>query len=108
MTFPVRRKGSATEMIDRLSIPYGMYKCNNGREVLFNREYQPIWTRNKEKGEIAEQADPKEWIKFKEQLWFYNDFATPIGNKKVNQACRRILDAFLNGRPVGKTAIFKR
>jgi hypothetical protein len=29
----------------RVALPYGMWTCADGREVLFNRNYDPIWGR---------------------------------------------------------------
>jgi hypothetical protein len=55
---------------DSDTLPYGMYICADGREVLFDRGYRPLWSR-RPGGEI-EPADPHEWIHFKRQIWFYN------------------------------------
>jgi hypothetical protein len=40
---------------------YGRWKCGDGREVLFNRDYRPIWQRYP--GQRAEPADPDEWVR---------------------------------------------
>jgi hypothetical protein len=55
----------------RAYYPYGMWTCSDGRQVLFNRHYEPIWERKCESAP-AERADPKEWVKFSGQEWFYN------------------------------------
>jgi hypothetical protein len=38
-------------------LPYGIWICADGREVLFNRAYSPIWQRSP--GQLAEPADPR-------------------------------------------------
>jgi hypothetical protein len=52
-------------------LPYGQWSCPDGREVLFNRCYEPIWQRRP--GEAPARADPKEWVKWEKQTWFYDD-----------------------------------
>ena len=39
---------------------YGKWTCADGREVLFNRGYRPIWQRYP--GQPAEPADPDRWV----------------------------------------------
>jgi hypothetical protein len=42
---------------------YGRWRClddKGRREVLFNRDYQPLWSRRP--GQPVEVADPKEWV----------------------------------------------
>jgi hypothetical protein len=73
----------------RHKLPYGMWTCEDGREVLFNRDYQPIWSRNINHQPIAN--DPEEWIKWKGQKWFYNDSTTPWRDKKSYEVCENIL-----------------
>jgi hypothetical protein len=41
-------------------LPYGIWICADGREVLFNRAYTPIWQRRP--GQTAEPADPSERV----------------------------------------------
>jgi hypothetical protein len=63
------------------NLPYGMWTCADGREVLFNRSYKPIWQRRPD--QLAERADLNEWVKeIKKQEWFYDDI-TPEGRKKA-------------------------
>lgn len=42
------------------SFPYGKWTCADGREVLFNRDYCPIWQRRP--GQPARPAYPFEWV----------------------------------------------
>jgi len=51
--------------------PYGKWTCEDGREVLFNRFYEPIYERRRNSS--AELADRKEWVPWKHQEWFYED-----------------------------------
>jgi hypothetical protein len=43
----------------RRTLPYGIWYCKDGREVLFNREYQPIAQR---KNGVTAFADRSEWV----------------------------------------------
>ena len=53
-------------------MPYGRWTAEDGREILFNRDYSPIWQRLP--GQAPEPADPKEWVKgILTQDWFYSD-----------------------------------
>lgn len=58
-------------------LPYGLWTCQGGREVLFNRFYEPIWQR--QDGTIS-RVDPKEWVPWSTQKWFYDD-GTPESGK---------------------------
>jgi hypothetical protein len=59
----------------RYRLPYGLWTCVDGREVLFNRDYKPIWQRHS--GEAATVADRDEWISYVDQKWFYGDHSAP-------------------------------
>ena len=39
---------------------YGRWRCRDGREVLFNRGYRPLWERRP--GQPVAIANPKEWV----------------------------------------------
>jgi hypothetical protein len=56
----------------RNELPYGVWACEDGREVLFNRFYEPIWQRASPSAN-PEPADPKESAAWKHQWWFYDD-----------------------------------
>lgn len=53
---PICRRG-----VRRKFLPYGKWTCSDGREVLFNRAYSPIWERYP--GKRAALADPHEWVR---------------------------------------------
>ena len=75
---------SARQFIRWAFQPYGIWTTEDGREVLFNRDYQPIWQRRS--GEPPEPADRKEWVKgILSQRWFYKD-GTPESQKHARGA----------------------
>jgi hypothetical protein len=57
-------------LFTRWRIPYGLWTCEGGREIIFNRDYKPIWER---KGGKVKPGNPKEWVKFIDQRWFHSD-----------------------------------
>jgi hypothetical protein len=106
MSFPERRRQTASESLSRYGLPYGVY-INETEEVLFNRGYQPIWRRREIAlgyWDSAEQANPGEWIKYKEQLWFYDDSCPPDRNAKSRIRCLRVLNNFFSGKSIRQIA----
>ncbi len=74
----------------RLYLPYGKWRCESGKEVLFNRDYSPIWERSP-KGRVRVISPNKE-IDFLEQEFFYDDRSAPYYNNEVTlQRCQSIL-----------------
>ena len=60
----------------RRMLPYGIWICQDGREVVFNREYQPIF--QKING-VNSFADRSEWVKdIVNTIYLYNDGNSPI------------------------------
>lgn len=55
------------DLIERL--PYGSFSDPDGREVLINRYYQPIWQRLG--GQPATRADPVDWLPVRVTQFFY-------------------------------------
>lgn len=51
-------------------MPYGVWACADGREVLFNRRYVPLFERRP--GGPVSAANPAEWVPFVRQAWFYS------------------------------------
>ncbi len=78
------------ERMDHL--PYGKWTCEDRREVLFNRFYEPIYQRIRMG--VTESADRKEWVQWKHQEWFYDDTYSEILAKnaaiKVSMALLRV------------------
>jgi hypothetical protein len=50
---------------------YGCWRCYDGREVLFNRSYQPLWERRP--GQAVEMSNPKEWVNWDTETFFWNE-----------------------------------
>jgi len=63
-------------------IPYGKWTCADGREVLFNRHYSPIYQRATATWP-CERANQYEWVPFVKQEWFYNDAHTVKQSIKI-------------------------
>ena len=62
----------------RRTLPYGMWTCFDGRQVLFNREYQPIL--EKKDGECR-HCDRNEWVDhatIETTQYFYDDLTAPL------------------------------
>ena len=75
----------------RLSLPYGKWICKDGQEVLFNRDYTPIWTRKANEG--AETVNPATWVTHQETIFYYDDATAPYyGNAKTHEVCLSILE----------------
>ena len=76
----------------RHRLPYGKWTCADGREVLFNRNYKPIWQRRP--GQPAEAADPAERVRFERQEWFYSDVNQPWRNVEADRRCNAMLSSW--------------
>lgn len=82
-----------TLTLQQMELPYGMWTCEDGREVLFNRKYWPIWERRER--EPVKAADPHEWVKgIVKTEYFFNDGNPPWGNRASLRKCKEILQAF--------------
>ncbi len=80
----------------RNDFPYGVWFCQGGRTVLFNRFYEPIWQRTGD-GPVAE-ADAREWVEgIERQAWFYDDGFTERARRRV---AKEALGAFQRGEPL--------
>ncbi len=80
-----------------------MWTCADGRQVLFNRDYRPIWQRYP--GKAAEKADPAEWVTWIKQQYLFDDGWGEIWGNSAAAAKARIpieqaLLDFLYGAPV--------
>ncbi len=72
----------------RSTLPYGMWTCADGREILFNRNYQPIWQRI---DGVFTAADRDEWVPWVEQSWFFDDTDPPWLNAHTHVLCEAAL-----------------
>jgi hypothetical protein len=84
------RKTSRERWVDL--VPYGRWVCGDGREVLFNRCYQPIWQRRP--GAPAEPANPDEWVPWITQAWFWDDYDHPGRNRKTLTKVNKLLKSW--------------
>ena len=65
-------------------LPYGCYHCENGREVLHDRNYAPLCERSP--GQPARRADPCEWVqKIVRDECFYVCASGPTGTPEAKQ-----------------------
>jgi hypothetical protein len=69
----------------RIVLPYGKWRCADGTEVLFNRDYRPIWKKHPNGAIVA--ADPDEWINFSKQEYFFGDHNSPDENRDSYRTC---------------------
>jgi hypothetical protein len=61
--------------------PYGRWTCADGREVLFNRLYEPLWERLD--GLAPSPARATEWVPdIVQQIWFYSDNHAEAAKRK--------------------------
>jgi hypothetical protein len=74
----------------RLALPYGKWICKDGSEVLFNRDYKPIWAKLLT-GEVI-SIEPNTWIDSKEQTWFFKDSNPPWTDNKTLARCKGALE----------------
>ncbi len=71
----------------RIVLPYGKWTCADGTQVLFNRDYRPIW--KKYPNGVVVAADPDEWVNFAKQEYIFceptpNEDRTHIGFASMN------------------------
>ena len=69
----------------RLFLPYGKWKCSDGTEVLFNRNYKPMWARNKNREMVDIQ--PNAWVNYENQSWYFGDHNAPWDNRDSFNKC---------------------
>jgi len=95
-------------------IPYGVYTCPDGTQVLFDRAYVPTWARNADGSGV--EAVPRlpdgrgRWVDHTGQKYFYIGGAWPNGWPKYKSARlrrliehgERILADFKAGLPIEK------
>jgi hypothetical protein len=73
----------------RLYLPYGKWNCADGTEVLFNRDYRPIWEKRPDGTVIA--ANPDEWIRVSKQEFCYGGLLSPDSDMATFRLCCNIL-----------------
>jgi hypothetical protein len=74
---PFLQESLKTLEFRRHKLPYGRWLTGDGREILFNRRYKPLWERRSggaERATVPTPADRGEWVPgIVYQTWFYND-----------------------------------
>lgn len=94
-----RARGKRREWM-RAVLPYGLWTCEDGREVLFNRRYEPIWQRRV--GAVAEAADPSERVPWLHQSWLYQEDDPPWADASTLARLAAVLSAW--GVPIPELA----
>lgn len=74
----------------RLYMPYGKWTCADGTEVLFNRDYCPMWARLLDGSVIS--LDPDTWISYKDEEWYFSDGTAPWHKKETIPRCLKVLE----------------
>jgi hypothetical protein len=86
------------EAMIMMHLPYGLWTCEDGREVLFNRFYEPLWERRP--GEPAKAGDPHENVPPRQMVhpgkleWIYDDQAMARRKKPTLKRCVEVLEAW--------------
>jgi hypothetical protein len=79
------QSGAADFKPMRLYIPYGKWTCPDGSEVLYNRDYCPLWAKKPDGTVIA--LDPDTWVDIKDDSeGYFNDGTTPWSGDKTSLA----------------------
>lgn len=74
----------------RVAYPYGKWTTKDGAEVLFNREYQPIWVKHPD-GKV-DSAARDWWVpNIVKQEWYYNDSNPPNDDRRLKNACDSLI-----------------
>jgi len=60
-----------------------MWTCADGREVLFDRYYEPLYQRYP--GRAPTPVDPWERVQWDSQIWFYGDGAPELAKLKASR-----------------------
>lgn len=76
----------------RLHLPYGKWKCADGREVLFNRDYCPIWERSPDG--VVTPIEPDVYVDHEDSEFYFNDGTAPYydNNSATVKECLSILN----------------
>ena len=88
----IQQKTERAAKLDGDCLPYGIWFCRNGREVLFDRNHCALWQKAPD-GTVT-KADPGEWVHWIEQDYFY-DARTRPRSRKYGAATKNKLAAIL-------------
>lgn len=70
--------------------PYGKFIEADGAEVIFDRRYRPICRVFLDRR--VEVVNPRQWINFEDQSWFYNSINHPCNNKKTRTVLLNLIE----------------
>ena len=85
----------------RLYLPYGKWVCTDGREVLFNRDYTPIWQRQANRA--GDLIEPEADVDYDSRTFYFDDRSAPYyGNDGTLANCLNILKEWgiANRKPI--------
>jgi hypothetical protein len=69
--------------------PYGMWTTSNGRQVIFDRAYRPLWERSIG---VVRNADASEWVRdIAYSQFFFDDGQLPYRQCAGMKQLRRVL-----------------
>lgn len=75
----------------RLHLPYGKWICEDGREVLFNRDYCPIW--EKSAHGVVGLIEPGTYVEHTQTDFYFDDSNAPYYNNNITvNRCLSVLD----------------
>jgi hypothetical protein len=83
----------------KATLPYGLWTCRGGREFLFNRYYEPLFTRRRPirplplfPNGVPVPADPSQWVpNILTETWFYCDACVPWRNPATRRRLENVL-----------------
>ena len=78
-------------------IRYGVWITKDGEQILFDRQYCPMWLRPGE-GQPATRADPNEWIHWRIMYAMHDDAPQPRHSKRLRRALELVVEEFVAGR----------
>jgi hypothetical protein len=76
----------------RENMPYGIWTMPDGAIVLFNRQYQPIWY--KQKGKPAVEMERSQWVNWEIQIHLFRDGNSPWKNRNTLKILTDLLENF--------------
>ncbi len=78
----------------RSTMPYGMFTCADGRDVLFDRNYKPMLQRI---NGVVTAANPDEWIDWTLQRFYFDDVDPPWLSAATRARCEAVLSEWRGG-----------
>lgn len=95
---PLPKAAICDELLQR-EYPYGVFRCADGSEVLFNRAYHPIWKRAKPTRK-AVRCDPYQVTNITSQVYFTQGIGAMHVEEYQLNVLRLALQAFKDGEPI--------